>query len=420
MCRQAIFQRLVMVTFIITISSCTFSKLGDDIKSISEASHVFSGTVSSSDPETNNIVVLALRDKQGDMIAATSLTLRPGPFEIQSKPEPTWIFAFNDLNESFSFQEDEPYGWANAGGSIEPADAANEHIDIEIVAASDNLEAAPTGVINNSLFNNLRDFAQLNFGTVSSLDEAKFSHEMSKKGLWQPFTYLADGSTGIHFIEEFKADLIPVLFVHGAQGTPRNFTDLIKSLDRSKYQAWVFNYPSGFSLSVLDKGLYQLMELVQNKYDVKQLHVVAHSMGGLVSRGALNICAQKETCEYLRSFTTISTPWNGVASVSIGIEWGPKVVPVWRDLEPDSEYLKVLFEQPLPKSLPHRLIFGFRQDKFLTSGSSDGVISLGSQLRLVAQQQATLIRGYDEGHVTILSNPSVIEQVNAILAANSQ
>lgn len=54
------------------------------------------------------------------------------------------------------------------------------------------------------------------------------------------------------------------------------------------------------------------------------------------------------------------------------------------------------------------------------SESSDGVINLSSQLRMEAQEQASQVRGYDEDHVSILTNESVIAQVNQILDANSQ
>jgi len=130
-------------------------------------------------------------------------------------------------------------------------------------------------------------------------------------------------------------------------------------------------------------------------------------MDGLVTRGSLNLCTQVGTCEYLRSYTTISTPWNGVASARAGIKWAPEVVPVWHDLDPGSEFVTTLFETPLPNNVPHHLIFGFRQDSILASESSDGVISLASQLRT--------LRGYDEGHVSILKSAAVISEINEIL-----
>jgi hypothetical protein len=86
------------------------------------------------------------------------------------------------------------------------------------------------------------------------------------------------------------------------------------------------------------------METLARRYDVNDLHLIAHRMGGLVSRATVNICAQKNTCEYPQSYTTLSTPWNGVVSAKSFVEWAPTVVPVWRDMDPDSEFVTTLFD----------------------------------------------------------------------------
>jgi pimeloyl-ACP methyl ester carboxylesterase len=166
--------------------------------------------------------------------------------------------------------------------------------------------------------------------------------------------------------------------------------------------------------------MYQFLDVLQRQYDFDELHVVAHSMGGLVSRGAINLCVQNRNCDYLASYTTISTPWNGVDSASNGVKWAPTVVPVWRDLEPDSEYITTLFDTALPAGLPYHLLFGYRHDTVFGAESSDGVIKLRSQLRHEAQAAAISIRGYDEGHTSILSNNAVLDTVLSILDENSR
>jgi uncharacterized alpha/beta hydrolase family protein len=152
----------------------------------------------------------------------------------------------------------------------------------------------------------------------------------------------------------------------------------------------------------------------QHRFD--DLHVIAHSMGGLVSRGSLNQCTQNKACAYLRSYTTLSTPWNGVASARRGVKMAPTVVPVWRDIDPDSEFVTTLFDTRLPHELPHHLLFGFRQKSIFGSESSDGVIKLTSQLRAAAQEQAQTMHGYDEDHVSILSTEAVIANVYEFLS----
>ena len=63
----------------------------------------------------------------------------------------------------------------------------------------------------------------------------------------------------------------------------------------------------GLRLSWLARGLYQFMEVLHRQHGFDELHIVAHSMGGLVTRGALNICSENGTCDYVVSFTSIST-----------------------------------------------------------------------------------------------------------------
>ena len=101
----------------------------------------------------------------------------------------------------------------------------------------------------------------------------------------------------------------------------------------------------------------------------------------------------------------------------LGIKWAPRVIPVWLDIDPDSDYVQSIFDTPLPEGLPFYLNFGFKQTSIFGSGSSDGVIKLNSQLRLAAQDQSTEVRGFDEGHVSILSNATVIENIYKRLAA---
>ena len=88
-------------------------------------------------------------------------------------------------------------------------------------------------------------------------------------------------------------------------------------------------------------------------------------------------------------------------------------------MNPASEFLRWTFyedeERKNVKSLPDHvefhMIFGFRM-----SGSSaiadDGTVSVASQARLEAQEQARSIRALDYGHVPILHSPEVIERLN--------
>ncbi|MDH3336279.1 MAG: hypothetical protein OEM85_01445 [Gammaproteobacteria bacterium] len=395
------------------LSSCVFQKLESDLRKLDDIAHLFTGEVSTDVLEFHSTLVVALQDRDATEITSFRMISGPGVFEIRSARTPTYFFAFADMNKDLKFQADEPYGWAAQAQALAPKNGATRGIDILITA--DEQLPYPKSLVDVPLENHLNNYVKTHIGTVSSLDDPLFSSRHGKKGLWEPFAFMEDGGTGIHFLEAYDPSRVPVLFVHGINGSPSDFSAIIDNIDRSRLQPWILSYPSGLRLSWLARGMFQFVEALHRQYGFGELHIIAHSMGGLVSRGSLNLCVQNDRCDYLRSFITLSTPWDGVASAQSGLKWAPAVVPVWNDLSPDSDFVSTLFDSTLPDGLPHYLLFGFHQDNFLSSGSSDGVIRLSSQLRDAAQEQAWKIRGYDEGHVSILRSDAVISNVNSIL-----
>jgi len=412
----------LFLTLLLTIlvSACSFSKLEGDLKRYRELGHEFNGSIVLEGIESNSLAVVAMYDAQGDDVYSYRVLPGPGEFQFKGKPEPLYFFAFDDQNKDLAFQPGEPYARNAGGGPVDPSTGSTD--DIRLVLATDSAGSSdyPRGLVDvNVMSRDIEMGLDFAIGDISSLDDPLFSEEQAKKGLWEPYAFMADGGAGIHFLEAYDSDRIPVLFVHGVNGTPQNFRALIDNLDRSRYQAWVYSYPSGLRLKDLAEGIFVFTHELKITYKFKQMHIVAHSLGGLVSRGAVNFCMQQDVCDYLRSYTTLSTPWSGVASAKSGVKWAPTVVPVWNDIDPDSEYVTTLFETPLREDLPYHLLFGFKQSSILGSDSSDGVIKLTSQLRNSAQEQASMVRGYDESHVSILSSDVVMEKVYAILDATS-
>ena len=64
----------------------------------------------------------------------------------------------------------------------------------------------------------------------------------------------------------------------------------------------------------------------------------------------------------------------------------------------------------LPPHIAYHMLFGFH------GSSNDGVVALSSQLRLEAQEEARSLRGYDDTHMGILSDPAALAHLNQILA----
>ena len=113
------------------------------------------------------------------------------------------------------------------------------------------------------------------------LTEPRFSDETAKQGMWRPLDFLTGGNAGIYFLEPYSDPKTPILFVHGINGSPRNFAYLTEHIDdRAHFQPWLFYYPSGAHLENVAKRLNQMVEQLQGQYKFKKIVVIAHSMGG--------------------------------------------------------------------------------------------------------------------------------------------
>lgn len=151
------------------------------------------------------------------------------------------------------------------------------------------------------------------------------------------------------------------------------------------------------------------------QYRFEQLDIVAHSMGGLVTRTFLSRHAQ-QMAPWRGTFVSLSTPWGGEASAETGVKHAPAVVPSWRDMQPDGAFMRDLFARPLPPGVDHVLLFGYRGSPgLMQKKNNDGTVTLESQLRGPAQAEARMVLGFDEDHVSILRSRRVIARVQSVL-----
>jgi pimeloyl-ACP methyl ester carboxylesterase len=154
------------------------------------------------------------------------------------------------------------------------------------------------------------------------------------------------------------------------------------------------------------------MRKLELQYGFGSFAVVAHSMGGLVSRGFLQRyrAGGKAT---IPLFVSIATPWDGHKAAELGVKTAPAVVRVWIDMAPGSDYLRSLYAND--PGVPHYLMFAFRQGGVSLGEASDGTVSVASQLRAAAQQGAMRVEGFNETHTSVLQSAAVSERLNAFL-----
>ena len=91
-------------------------------------------------------------------------------------------------------------------------------------------------------------------------------------------------------LQPYDPAKIPVLFVHGFSNSAATWVPMITSLRedpviRQSYQFWVYNYPTGVPYPIAAAHLRERLDAIGKRYpDHKDMVVIGHSMGGMISR----------------------------------------------------------------------------------------------------------------------------------------
>lgn len=364
------------------------------------------------------IVVVAERADTGQ-VADLYLTPRPGPFFLTLPAGRYRVGAFADLNRDLTYQRGvEPAALLGTTGDLDLA-AGESRRDVKLTIDAQSGVVLPFAVSAASAEGHVDQMPSLQVGTVTSLDDPRFAPEYGALGVWDPLRFMFEAGGGIYFLEPFDPDRIPVLFVHGATGSPADWKSLASTIDRSKFQAWFAYYPASPHLDRIGEQIVRALSSLLFKYRFERLVLVAHSMGGLVTRAALNYVMEHAAVGRqvrVPVFLSISTPWGGMASAALGVEYAPVVAPMWEDMAPGSPFLTSLPRTALPAETDYELFFGYRSDARRSREANDGTVTLASALSMPIQLQAKDVMGFDETHVSILDSADVATQLNAILA----
>ncbi|MGS0682566.1 esterase/lipase family protein [Shewanella sp. 125m-7] len=409
--------QMLKIMFIIAIISlihgcANFRHLAKEVDMLDKV-YVEYQVIIESAHQTESFVLVLLQELDSDYVDGYEVVIGNQEITVTGDTRSRYLFTFNDLNNDLRFQVGEAFSVTKLSG------VADKPLKLTLVNSDKNV---PKNLVDKAL-NNLVNVkvSPAKIGEMASLDDVTFDAETAQLGMWKPITHLLEGHSGVFFVDKFDDSKIPILFIHGMNGTARDFAPLINKVDRSQYQVWVMNYPSGLPLDLLANGLNSLIKIIDYRYDVKTLHLVAHSMGGLVTQAYLDLCRNQLGCDDIASFTSISSPFAGVGSAQSGVDYAPVVMPAWRDLAPNSHFIAKLFSSDEELVKPaHQLIFGYKVSGIINEKSSDGVISLDSQLRDKAQQQAERIYGLNEDHLSILSSDNLARALQQFWQSTEQ
>jgi pimeloyl-ACP methyl ester carboxylesterase len=420
-------------TALLLLAGCIFRTVAEQQRLIDSACRIIGHVSTVGDSEHPIIVGLVVKPGEADAVLIDHFVIEgEGDFGFATHAGTYGLGAFESLDDDLTYDAGEPGLGVNAEQPIRCAEGQTVS-GIELRIPRDgHLRVEGSFDLASMQGRSASDQEQetlgrlLVRGQVTGLDDPRFDRAHASSGLWRPLDFIVSTGAGVYFLQPYDPEKIPVLFVHGMVGTPRDFDALIGNLDRARFQPWVFYYPTGASLDSVVRALSQVAVSLRVQYHFPRLFVVAHSMGGLVSRGFL---LQQEAAirrGEIPLFVSLATPWLGQPSAASGVAHAPTVVRSWYAMAPNSAFQRALFfrdpdtmkkRRPLPEGVVHHLFFGFHRDESWPGESGDSTIALVSQLRAEAQADAVRLYGHDDTHTGILEDPLVSAQLNAILAA---
>ena len=361
---------------------------------------------------------------------------RPGPFYFFTEPGNYQLAAFEDRSGELRYRPGDP---ALVSGDI-AASVAQARVEADLTGELSSATQIPARFdISSDSQTTTVSAGYRNLGRIVTMDAPEMSLELGQDGLWKPAEHREKLEIGLFFLEPFDPAKTPVVFVHGIGGAPVQFEKIAADLDRERYQPWFFAYPSIYPLQMVADTLNVSMDIVRRRYDFERVHLVAHSMGGPVSRAYLNEYSWSEHDYTVNAFITVASPLGGHASASMypsedqgasgpmaswiaeieATEEGGMQHVAWTDMSPDSAFMSNLFSKPLPESVEYHLIFTFLGDA-RSGPPNDGTVSLISQLRADAQREAITMRGYSLGHTAVLAEEDVSTHLQTLLVATDE
>jgi len=353
-----------------------------EVESTSEISHptlIIAEPLSKPEKELTNFVILE----------------KPGPFMLYVPEGEYRIYAVADFNDDAIFQKNEISGVYSRGKeiSIESGDVIG---NISFHAHTQHQK----GAVLRREFEIRDDFSTVTYqgenGKVANIYDEAFSLQNASVGFWAPTRFMRALGANIYLLEEYDPHKIPVLFVHGAEGSPQTWVYFLIRLDRDRYQPWFYYYPSGIRLSLASKLLYMNLTELSKHYPFKRMCITAHSSGGLVTQSLLTRYDLQKADNLAILYITLATPWTGFVSADMSMSFSYKKLPVWLDVASKSPFLKRTLRAELPSNVSHYLFYG-KQD----------TVSEGSALdeRVYAGTKGKYGFGYD--HNSILSEREV-------------
>ena len=389
---------------------CTLIKLKKDVNR-SQESTVIVGRIDAKFQVNGPIIVAACSMSKGKEVAHYTVLHDSGEYELMVEQGEYYVFAYWDKNSNLIYEAGEPAGQHGNPKMVSvPAVGVVFDIDIVIPEGGRNI-VIPQGLKIASV--KPQKLRSRQGGAITDLDDERFAEEYGTKGFWEPGSFFKEMGGNIFFLEEYDPEKTPILYIHGAAGTPSGWRYFVDNIDRTRFQPWFFYYPSGSRLSSMSYLLLWKLINLQTKYQFNKIYITAHSMGGLVARSFIvNYGLQ---FPYVKLFISLATPWGGDRMAEYGVERSPAVIPSWIDMQPEGEFITSLYRLKMPEQTSFYMFSGHRGSRNPFRSNNDGTIALSSLLDYRPQFEAKMNYAFNEDHASIILSKDVLAQYNTIL-----
>jgi pimeloyl-ACP methyl ester carboxylesterase len=389
---------------------CTLINLKKDANKGLESTVVI-GHIYKNFPGNGPIIVAACSMNKGKEIAHYTVLHDSGEYELMVGQGNYYVFAFWDKNSNLIYEAGEPAGQHGDPKLVNvPAVGVVFDIDIVITEEGNNVTIPYDTKISSVRPQKLHSRQA---GAITDLGNERFAEENGAKGFWEPYSFFKQFGGNIYFLEEYDPKKTPILFIHGAGGSPKGWRYFIDNIDRNRFQPWFFYYPTGARIDSMSYLLLWKLSNLQAKYQFTKIYITAHSMGGLVARSFIVNYGQQ--FPYVKLFISLATPWGGDKMAEYCVQQSPAVIPSWIDMQPEGDFIKSLYRKKLPEHVSFYMFYGHRGNRNPFRSNNDGTITLASLLDYRPQSEAKMNYAFNEDHASIVFSKEVLAQYNTIL-----
>ena len=275
--------------------------------------------------------------------------------------------------------------------------------------------SSPTATLTESAFDTL---ALIAVAVLLPLAAGEFLARRNGRSMWQQarLVYMelvneVRRNNRIKRRANLSPDRTPILLLYGFFSTRRSLGILERHLIAKGYDVISFNLGgllgTFFTSSILDSAIFIDGKIKRqlDRHGIKNIHIVAHSKGGLVALWWLLRMGGSQFC---KKVVTLGTPFKGSRLTYLAL-----ITPlglIWRDMwqmRPGSAFLKQLDRAPIPQGLD---IYCFHSTRDRVATGKDGLYQPEPR-----SSQVHPIQLDEVSHFEFLSSRGVVNQIAAIL-----